>query len=182
MAELLGITWLEAGAVALATLGMYVALVVLVRVLGQRMLSGMSSYDLAAVIAFGGIIARAALGEAPRLGGGVVALLTLVSLQALSGVVRRTKFGSRLVVNRPVLIMAGSDIIERHMSRCHVSYPELHSRLRQAGIAHLDQVGAVVFEPSGVLSVIRAGQPIEPSLFEDVIGGELLTAGSGAVK
>lgn len=182
MTELLGITWLEAGAVALATLGMYIALVLLVRVLGQRMLSGMSSYDLAAVIAFGGIIARAALGESPRLGGGVVALLTLVALQALSGVVRRTRLGSRLVVNRPVLLMAGPEVIERHMRRCHVSHPELASRLRQAGVSHPDQVGAVVFEPSGALSVVRAGQLIDPRVFEDVIGAELLTNASGPVQ
>ncbi|WP_156760851.1 DUF421 domain-containing protein [Microbacterium karelineae] len=182
MAELLGITWLEAAAVALATVGMYLALVLLVRVLGQRMLSGMSSYDLAAVIAFGGIVARAALGEAPVLGGGIVALITLVALQALSGVVRRTRFGSRLVVNRPVLLMAGPEIIERHMRRCHVSTAELHSRLRQAGVSHPDQVGAVVFEPSGALSVVRAGQPIDPRVFDEVIGADLLTTAPGPVK
>lgn len=174
MAELLGVTWLEAGAVALATVGMYVALVLLVRVLGQRMLSGMSSYDLAAVIAFGGIIARAALGESPRLAGGVVALVTLVALQALSGVVRKTRFGARLVVNRPVLIMAGNEVLEKSMNRCHVSFPELHSRLRLAGVSHPDQVAAVVFEPSGALSVIRHGQPIDREMFRDVVGVEHL--------
>lgn len=174
MRELLGITWLEAGAVALATIGMYIALIVLVRLLGQRMLSGMSSYDLAAVIAFGGIIARAALGDAPRLGGGVVALVTLVGLQAISGMLRRTRLGSALIVNRPVLLMAGSDVIEPHMRRCHVTRGELDSRLRLAGISDPSQVGAVVFEPSGALSVIRAGQPISPDVFEMVIGVERL--------
>ncbi|MGO1851199.1 DUF421 domain-containing protein [Microbacterium sp.] len=174
MLELLGISWLEAGAVALATIGMYLALVVLVRVLGQRMLSGMSSYDLAAVIAFGGIIARAALGESPRLGGGIVAIVTLVLLQALSGVIRRSTFGARLVVNRPVLLMAGPRVLERNMGRCHVSHPELNSRLRLAGVSHPDQVGAVVFEPSGALSVIRSGQSIDEGVFDGVIGAEEL--------
>lgn len=174
MSELLGISWLEAGAVALATIGMYVALVVLVRALGQRILSGMSSYDLAAVIAFGGVIARAALGEAPRLGGGVVALVTLVLLQALSGVIRRSRCGSLILVNRPVLLMVGSRVIAKNMSRCHVSRPELNSRLRLAGVSHPEQVGAVVFEPSGALSVVRADQPIDLELFEGVIGAEEL--------
>nr|WP_240921429.1 YetF domain-containing protein [Microbacterium excoecariae] len=171
---MLGITWLEAGAVALATVGMYVAMVLLVRLLGQRMLSGMSSYDLAAVIAFGGIIARAALGDAPRLGGGLVALVTLVLLQAASGVVRRTRLGALLVVNRPVLLMVGETVLERHMRRCHVSHAELHSRLRQAGVGHPSQVAAVVFEASGTLSVVRAGQELDPALFGEVRGGELL--------
>ncbi|MGO2110709.1 MAG: DUF421 domain-containing protein [Pseudoclavibacter sp.] len=174
MLELLGISWLEAGAVAIATVGMYVGLVLLVRVLGQRMLSGMSSYDLAAVIAFGGIIARSALGESPRLGGGIVAIVTLVLLQALSGVIRRSALGAQLLVNRPVLLMAGARVIEKHMNRCHVSYPELYSRLRLAGVSDLDQVGAVVFEPSGSMSVVRAGQHLDEDLFSGVIGVEEL--------
>ncbi|GAB3621548.1 DUF421 domain-containing protein [Glutamicibacter endophyticus] len=174
MDRLLGITWLEASAVALATVGMYVALILLVRLLGQRMLSSMSSYDLAAVIAFGGIIARAALGDSPRLGGGIVALVTLVGLQAVSGLLRRTRFGSSVIANRPVLLMAGPKIIEKHMSRCHVSHAELDSRLRLAGISHPSQVGAVVFEPSGALSVIRAGQPISLEIFDSVIGVDYL--------
>lgn len=174
MSELLGITWLEAGAVALATIGMYIALILLVRLCGQRMLSSMSSYDLAAVIAFGGIIARAALGESPRLGGGIVALVTLVGLQATSGLLRRTRFGAALIVNRPMLLMAGPQIIEKHMRRCDVSHGELDSRLRQAGISHPSQVAAVVFEPSGALSVIRAGQPISLEIFDSVVGVEYL--------
>ena len=174
MIELLGISWLEAAAVVVATSGMYIALVLLVRVLGQRVLSSMSSYDLAAVIAFGGVVARAALGDAPRLGGGLVALVTLVILQAISGVVRRSRRGMTLIGNRPVLIMAGPEILEPHMRHCHVTRAELNSRLRQAGISDPNQVGAVVFEPSGALSVIRAGQPIDPELFVGVVGAQHL--------
>src|SRR5699024_6137228 len=105
---------------------------------------------------------------------GLIALITLVALQALSGVIRQTRFGSWLVVNRPVLIMAGPELLQRHMDRCHVSYPELHSRLRQSGVSHPDQVGAVIFESSGTLSVIRRGQPMDPELFREVIGAEKL--------
>ena len=154
---------------------MYVALVLIVRVLGQRLLSGMASYDLAAVMAFGGIIARAALGESPRLAGGIVALATLVVIRLLSGLLRRTRFGARLVVNRPTLLMAGARILEKHMSHCHVSMPELNAALRQSGIGSYDQVAAVVFEATGNLSVIRAGQDLDLRLLDGVVGAELLS-------
>ncbi|WP_306361438.1 DUF421 domain-containing protein [Nocardia sp. CC227C] len=174
MFELLGITVEGALAVAFATAGMYLVMMVLVRLLGQRVLSGMSSFDLVAVIAFGAVIGRATLGDSLRLAGGVVALVTLVAIQALVGMVRGTRVGSRAVVNRPVLLMAGRQVLESHLRTCHVSRAELHSRLRQAGIAHPDDVGAVIFEPSGSISVLRSGRPIDPSLLADVVGAELL--------
>ncbi|QOR71171.1 DUF421 domain-containing protein [Ruania alkalisoli] len=174
MDELLLITPTEALAVVAGTVGMYVAMVVLVKVLGQRMLATMSSYDLAAVVAFGAIIGRASLGEVPRLAAGVLALATLILLQAIAGMIRVTRSGNHAVAVPPVVLMAGSTVIEENMKRCHVVQHELASRLRQAGIRHRGEVAAVVFEPSGAISVLRRGDGIEPQLLEGVRGADLV--------
>ncbi|MFW6597062.1 DUF421 domain-containing protein [Propionibacteriaceae bacterium Y2011] len=171
MADLLGITWLEALAVALGTAGVYLALLLIVRILGQRVLSGMSSFDLVAVIAFGSVLGRAALGESPRLAGGVVALLTLVVLQAITGQLRSYRFGARAISNRPVLLMAGEQVCEENLQRCHVHPSELQSRLRLAGVRNPGEVAAVVMEPSGAVSVLKRGEPIDPRLLSGVVGG-----------
>lgn len=170
MRELLWITPTEALAVAMATAGMYVAMVVLIRLLGQRVLSGMSSFDLAAVIAFGSVIGRASLGETPRLAAGLVALTTLLLLQAVAGQLRLRPWGDRAVNVPPVLLMAGPRILEDNMRRCHVLPSELQSRLRLAGIRHGGEVAAVTFEPSGTISVLRRGEPLDPMLLSGVVG------------
>lgn len=177
MRELLWLTPLEALAVVLATAGMYVAMVVLVRVLGQRMMAGMSSFDLAAVIAFGAVIGRAALGEVPRLGGGLVALGTLVILQATAGLLRSLPFGKRLVTNHPILLMADGAIDEQLLRRSHVTPAELQGALRRAGIRHHDEVAAAVHEPTGQISVLRRGQPIDPLLLSGVVGASKVPDG-----
>ena len=174
MGELLGITGLEGLAVVLGTAGMYLAMVVIIKLVGQRMLSSMSSFDVAAVIAFGSILGRAALGEAPRLAAGVLSLATLVVMQALAGLVRTVRRGGRLIVSEPVLLMAGSTVIEENMRHCHVVLAELQSRLRQAGIRHRGEVAAVVFEPSGALSVLRRDEGIDANLLEGVRGADLV--------
>lgn len=174
MRDLLWITPLEAAAVAVATTGMYVAMVLLVRLLGQRMMSSMSSYDLAAVLAFGAVMGRASLGEAPVLGGGLVALSTLVVLQGFAGLVRSTQIGERTVSRRPVLLMAGGTVIDAHLRACHVKRSELWSKLRLAGVRAPDEVGAVVFEPSGQVSVLRRDAPIDPQLLQGVVGWAML--------
>lgn len=175
MHELLWISPTEALAVALATTGMYLAMLLLVRILGQRVLSGMSSFDLVAVIAFGSIIGRASLGETPRLAGGIVALVTLLALQGLVGIVRRLRWGALAVTSDPVLLMAGEQVIEQHMRRCHVQPGELQSRLRMAGIRHPREVAAVIFEPTGAVSVLRRGERIDPMLMSGVAGASLLS-------
>src|SRR6185437_4281825 len=83
MIELLTITPVEVIATIVSTIGMYLVMVVLIRVLGQRLIASLSSFDLAAVITFGAIIGRAALGDRPRLTTGVVALCTLVLIQPI---------------------------------------------------------------------------------------------------
>ena len=176
LGELLWLTPTEALAVAIATTGMYVALVLFVRLLGQRVLSGMSAFDLGAVIAFGSVIGRAALGESPVLGGGLVALATLIVLQGLVGILRNPGWGYRAVSVAPVLLMAGSQVLEEHMRRCHVLPQELQSRLRGSGIRHPDEVAAVIFEPHGGISVLRRGQRIDPLLLSGVVGGSLVPA------
>lgn len=176
MRELLWLTPLEALAVFIATTGMYLALVVFVRLLGQRVISGMSAFDLAAVIAFGSVIGRAALGESPVLGGGLVALVTLIVLQGLIGTLRHPRWGYRMVTVPPVLLMAGSTVIKEHMERCHVMPQELQARLRSAGIRHPREVAAVTFESSGGISVLRRGEPIDPLLLSGVIGASLVPA------
>ncbi len=170
MLEQLWITPTEALVVLVSTTVMYAALVVLVRLLGQRILSSLSSFDLAAVIAFGSVIARAALGETPRLAAGLVALVTLVLLQGGVGLVRRRSWGARAVVARPYLLMAGGRVIGEHLDRCHVLPEELQSRLRLAGVRHPEEVTAVVFEPQGGMSVLKRGVPVDPMLLSGVVG------------
>jgi len=172
MRELLWVTPMEALAVVLGTAGMYLAMVIIIKVVGQRMLSSMSSFDVAAVIAFGSVLGRAALGEAPRLAAGILSLATLVLMQGIAGLVRAVRRGGRLIVSEPVLLMAGSSVIEENMRHCHVVLSELQSRLRQAGVRHRGEVAAVVFEPSGAISVLRRGDGIDARLLEGVRGAD----------
>ncbi len=172
--ELLWLTPLEALAVVLGTAGMYGAMVLLVRVLGPRMLSAMSSYDLAAVIAFGAILGRASLGEVPVLGGGLVALATLVVLQAAAGAVRVRRGGARAVATPPVLLMADGEILPRQLRRAHLTADELRSRLRLAGVHAYGEVAVALLEPTGAISVLRSGAPIDPLLLSGVVGAHLV--------
>ncbi|UNK45521.1 DUF421 domain-containing protein [Arthrobacter sulfonylureivorans] len=167
-----GLAWSDALRVVISAITLYVAVLLVIRVLGQRTLASMSSFDLAAVIALGAVIGRAILGNTPTLVAGLLGLVTLLTLQAVAGQVRRLGRGAQLVNSRPVLLMAGQDMLRDNLVRSHVVEEEVRAKLRLAGIRHPSEVACVVLESTGQISVLRRGQPIDPALLEGVAGAD----------
>lgn len=176
LGDLLGVTPGEALAVVVATILMYVAFLALQRLLGQRVFSGLSSVNITVAAVLGAIVGRATMGHTPTLAAGVIALVTLFCLEGLISRLSRWAPVDRLVNNRPVLLMAGPRPITTHLERYHVTDTELRTALRLAGVTAAGQVAAVVLEPTGAMSVLRRGTPIDPRLLAEVRGWELVPA------
>jgi uncharacterized membrane protein YcaP (DUF421 family) len=174
--DLLTVTPRVALSVVISTVVMYLVMVLLVRTLGPRVLSGMSGFDLAALIAFGAIIGRTALGLLPTLGSGLIALATLVTLQGTIGVIRGYRFGLAVVDHHPVMLMAGGCLLADNMAQAHVMPSEVQSRLRMAGVRNADEVAAVILEPNGAVSVLKRGELLDPQLLSGVVGASEVPA------
>ena len=162
----LGIDLAAALRVVIATVVMYGVLLMLVRLGGQRSLVVVAGYETACVIAAGAVIGRTSLLEVPTLGTGIVALLTLFGVQRALAVGRRYRPVRRLLDREPVLLMLGSDLRRDAMRRARVSEDEICQLLRLAGIGARADVGCVVLERTGQISVVRAG--VEESLLADI--------------
>lgn len=172
--EQLGASPVELLAVVLSAIGIYLVFLVLVRIFGPRSLHGMSTFDAILVIAFGAVTGRAILGPNPTLAEGAVGLLTLFMMEALFGQLRATVRGMRVLNARPVVVMAGQERLTATMRRIHLTEAELTSALRRAGVRSATEVGCVVFEPTGHLSVLRRGELIDPALLDGVDGADLV--------
>lgn len=168
----IGIGWLDVAAVAIATATMYAALVVLVRLLGQRTLARMGGFDVAAVIALGSIAGRASLGYTPTMAAGVVSLVTLFVTEAIFGELRRAKLLARALENRGVVLLADGVVLADMVRRAHLIEDELFAGLRRAGLQCTDDAALVILESTGELSVLRRGKPIERRLIHGVRGAE----------
>jgi uncharacterized membrane protein YcaP (DUF421 family) len=166
----------EALNVVLSALGIYCTFLILIRLLGQRTMATMSSFDLAAVIAMGAVGGRAVLGYTPTLAAGAIGLATLFTLQAAAGQLRRSRLGESAVTNRPVLLMAGDEILHENLARAHIVEEELHAKLPLAGIRNTSEVGCVVLESTGAVSVLRCGELIDPALLAAVKDADRLPA------
>ncbi|MBF4993162.1 DUF421 domain-containing protein [Arthrobacter gandavensis] len=174
----LGITPVEALWVVVSAVGIYAVFFVLIRGFGQRSLASWSTLDKAIVIALGGVVGRVILGYTPTLAAGIIGLLTLFTMMRLEEYLRRTKRGVYLS-SRPVLLMAGNEILADNLRKARIQNDELYFKLRQAGIHNFSEVSIVLLEPTGDVSVLRRGVPVERELLRrvadrDRIPGELL--------
>lgn len=138
----------------------------------------MSSFDFAVTVAFGSILASTILTREPSLLAGTLGLFLLYGLQhVLSNVRRSTSIVERLVDNEPLLIMAGEQVLHDNLDSSRMTEDDLRYKLRGSGITHPRQVFAVVFETTGDVSVLKRGEEVDPWLFEEVRGAEMLWGG-----
>lgn len=175
----LGMGWGEAAMIVLAALGIYAVVILYSRVFGQRSIASYSTFDFVVTIAIGAIVGRVVLVRT-SLAAGALGLGVLFLAQAVIGRFRNRHGLGRVVDNRPYLLMRGREILRENLRRAHLGDRDLREKLRASGITRPEQVGAVVMERSGSISVLRADRGIDPWILADIPGGGDPLPGDGS--
>ncbi|APT93691.1 membrane protein [Corynebacterium phocae] len=155
-----------------ATLGIYLAFMVLVKIFGSRVLTSVTASDAVIIIMFGAVSGRVIAGNPPTLAAGIIGLTTLMVLEATFGTVRRFIGWSRFIDRPPVLLMFAGEVFEKNINYAHISRNDISSAVRKAGLGRLSDVQVMILEPTGQISIIRAGQPVDPKILSDVRGAK----------
>lgn len=166
-------TWDRLALVAIAAVAAYAAVIAFTRLAGVRSLAKMSSFDFAATVAVGSTLSSTLLGSVPTTAG-LLGLALLFGLQYAVATARRHGLLGGLVDNEPILLMARGEILMENLAHVRMSTSELWSALRKAGIHRREHVLAVVLETTGDVSVLRAGEELDPELLTGVRGAEAL--------
>ena len=168
----LGITLPHAVGVVLSAVGIYVVFLVFVRLLGQRVLTAMSTFDVVVTVMLGAVAGRVILGHPPTLASGVLGLATLFLLEVVFGQLGTRPRLQRLFNAPARILMIGDEVDEQALRSSHITRSELHGALRRAGVRSYAEVACVLHEPGGGISVLRRGVPIDRHLLSDVAGAE----------
>lgn len=145
--------------ILVTAVGLYAALMVLIRVNGLRSLTKMSAVDFVTTVAIGSLLATVLLSERPSLAQGAVGLVALFGLQGGVAALRR-RIDTSVIENTPMLLMDGPEVLEDNLAATRVTRGDLNAKLREANVLNLDQVVAVVMETTGAVSVLH-GDPSE---------------------
>lgn len=166
-------TWTAVGMIVLSGVGIYLVLLLFVRLSGLRSFAKFSSFDFALTVAMGSLVASTVLSGDPPLLQAAVGLAVLFGIQfTVSWMRRHWTWAQRLVDNRPLLIMAGEDVLHESLDQARMTEEDLKSKLRTAGVVHPSQVLAVVLETTGDVAVLKrdAADDFDPEIFSDVQG------------
>lgn len=170
----LGIEWHRIPVVVLATLGIYLSFMVLVKLFGSRVLTSMTASDAIIIIMFGAVAGRVIVGNPPTLAAGVIGLTTLMALEAAFGTIRKVVKWTRFLDRRPILLVFSGEMVEDNLALAHITESDIYSASRRAGISRMEDVQIMILEPTGHVSVIKVGQAIDPELFKDLVGSEYI--------
>lgn len=172
--EELALGWSDAGLVVLTATSVYVAMLVLSRLFGQRQFATITTYDIPFVFAIGSLVGRVILVRT-SLAAALVGLVTLFLLHSVTGWLHHhVPAFHRLSQNRPVLLAVDGRILEEGLDAAHTSRLEVYEAVRLRGLASLEETRAVVLERNGRLSVIPRGASPDPELWREVAGVEHL--------
>ncbi|NVD45905.1 DUF421 domain-containing protein [Qipengyuania atrilutea] len=162
--------WLDhlARGIILGSLGiLYV--VVLVRILGLRSFSKMTSFDFVMTVAMGSLVA-----------GGAQATDWLAFLQVIAGmtglfiiqfVLARARKASdtveNAIQNEPLLLMRNGEFCPAALEASRVTRADVIAKLREANVMNFSEIRAVVLETTGDVSVMH-GDRLQDELIQDV--------------
>ncbi len=172
-AEWFTFSWAGLGAVAVTAVLAYALVIGLTRLAGLRSFSKLSSFDFVVTIAVGSVLSSIIVLEDVSIVRGAVALGVLFGLQEAIGRLRlRYDLVARSVGNAPILLMDGPRVLHENLKKVRVSADEVRAKLREAGVASVASVQAVVMETTGEISVLHGGPAPDAWLMEDVERGE----------
>ncbi|MFP7674285.1 DUF421 domain-containing protein [Marivita sp. S0852] len=146
-------------AIALSTL-VLLWVIVVVRVIGLRAFSKMNAFDFVVTVATGSLLAGASQATnwleflQPAL-----AIASLLGVQYTIARLRKASDGFQTMVqNAPVILMRDGQIIAPALRQTRVSESDLMAKLREANVAAMADVRAVVLETTGDISVLHGGE------------------------
>src|SRR4051794_4420648 len=141
---------------AIGTSVTYLALVVLLRVAGQRTLAKWYAFDLIVTVALGSTFANGVLSKDVTIAQSVVGFVILVGLQfIIAWMVVRWSPMRTIVNSAPTLVLHLGRFVDSAMKRQRVAEADVRAAVRQQGFPDLESVGAVILEADGTFSVIK---------------------------
>ncbi len=140
-----------------------VALLVLMRIVGKRLVGEVTAVDLVVGITVGTIAGSTAVSDKVPLWGGLLALLVWGAFEWVSVfLASRSPWFEQLVAGRSTPLVQEGQIELRNLRKAMMSESSLSSMLRVREVGNLADVKQAVLEPSGKLGVVKRRQP-EPS-------------------
>jgi uncharacterized membrane protein YcaP (DUF421 family) len=135
----------------------YVALLLALRIFGKREVGQFTLYDLVFILLVANALQPAITGPDNSIGGGVVLIVALVSVNAAISRLDQIPRFHRLFAAAPAVIIKDGKYLRNVMQREGVRQDEVETAMREHGVAAVKEVQLGVLEPDGSISIVAVG-------------------------
>ena len=142
--------------IALRATVIFVALYLLVRLMGKRELGQMTPFELIVLVVIGDLIQQGVTQNDFSLTGAIIAVSTIAFLALLmSWAAYLWPWAERALEGEPRVIVRDGELVSGNLRRNRLTLGEIESEMRLAGIGHLSDVAWGILEPRGKISFIQ---------------------------
>jgi uncharacterized membrane protein YcaP (DUF421 family) len=153
----------------------FVALYLLVRLMGKRELGQMTPFELIVLVVIGDLIQQGVTQNDFSLTGAVIATSTIAFWAlVMSWASYLWPLAERVLEGEPRVIVRDGEVLTDNLRRNRLTRSEIESEMRLAGISRLGDVRWAILEPRGKISFIERGsggqgeqRPPQPKATED---------------
>jgi uncharacterized membrane protein YcaP (DUF421 family) len=136
----------------------FVALYLLVRLMGKRELGQMTPFELIVLVVIGDLIQQGVTQNDFSLTGAVIAIATIAFWAlVMSWASYLWPRAERLLEGEPRVIVRDGELLTGNLRRNRLTRNEIESEMRLAGIARMSDVKWAILEPRGKISFIQGG-------------------------
>ena len=148
----------------------YLALVILLRIIGKRELAQLNPFDLVVLLSLSNTVQNAIIGNDNSVSGGLIGAFTLLAVNYL---VVRFLFKHRrldqLVEGKPTMLIERGKIQQKNLAKELLSHSELLTVLHRQGFDDVSEVEQCVLEPSGTFAIKRKDPPQSDIQYADLV-------------
>ena len=142
--------------IALRAIVIFVALYVLVRLMGKRELGQMTPFELIVLVVIGDLIQQGVTQNDFSLTGAIIAVSTIALLALhMSWASYLWPWAERVLEGEPRVIVRDGEVLTANLHRSRLTASEIESEMRLAGIGKLNDVAWAILEPRGKISFIQ---------------------------
>ena len=138
----------------------YAFLLILLRVTGKRQVGQLAPFDLVLLLVLSNAVQNSMNAGDNSLIGGLISATTLIGLNFIvAWATYRSRRLEAIVEGRPEVLIHNGKLFKEVLARARLTQHELHSALRQAGCASVEEVHSAILENSGAISVVPMKRP-----------------------
>jgi uncharacterized membrane protein YcaP (DUF421 family) len=161
VAELIGGTS-GLGWVAVKAVLLFAVAVIGLRLGERRTLAQLGAFDFAVAVAIGAIIGRGATAADTSFATSAVALITLLVAHRAVAIGRRHSRVVRLIDHPPRVLVAQGELQAKELAGAGLTAADVYALLRENGVGDLGQVGYLLYEARGAVTVVGADREPGP--------------------